>query len=227
MKILALETATEICSVALSVDGETQERVAPGQQHSARILSMIDELLADAGWRLQQLDALAFGRGPGLFTGLRIGTGVVQGLAFGAGLPVVPVSSLAALAQGVAAAHVLAALDARMSQIYWGAYERDTDGTVALAGSERVLAPAEVPLPQTHEWVGVGSGWDRYAEALTARLGPRLARWQGGCYPRARDVARLAAVGFERGQAVTPEQALPVYIRDEVAHKPPRSEPPR
>lgn len=227
MKILALETATEACSVALTVDGATQERVAPGQQHSARILSMIDELLGDAGLRLQQLDALAFGRGPGLFTGLRIGTGVVQGLAFGADLPVVPVSSLAALAQGDEAVHVLAALDARMSQVYWAAYERNIEGLVEQVGSESVVAPADVPLPPAHVWVGVGSGWDRYADALAARLGSQLERWRSGCYPRASDVARLAAVGFERGQAVSAEQALPVYIRDEVAHKLSRSDPPR
>jgi tRNA threonylcarbamoyladenosine biosynthesis protein TsaB len=151
---------------------------------------------------------------------LRIGTGVVQGLAFGAGLPVVPVSSLAALAQGQQAVYVLAALDARMSQVYWAAYERDVDGEVALVGSESVVAPAEVPLPQAHVWVGAGSGWDRYADVLAARLGSRLEHWRSGCNPRASDVARLAAVGFERGQAVTAEQALPVYIRDEVAHKP-------
>jgi tRNA threonylcarbamoyladenosine biosynthesis protein TsaB len=220
LKILALETATEACSVALTVDGVTQERVAPGQQHSARILSIIDELLGDAGLRLQHLDALAFGRGPGLFTGLRIGTGVVQGLAFGADLPVVPVSSLAALAQGEEAAHVLAALDARMSQVYWAAYERNVEGVVEQVGSESVVAPAHVLLPQGHVWVGVGSGWDRYADVLAARLGPRLERWRSGCYPRASDVARLAVVGFKRGQAVRAEQALPVYIRDEVAHKP-------
>lgn len=207
--------------MALTVDGVTQERVAPGQQHSARILSMIDELLGDAGLRLQHLDALAFGRGPGLFTGLRIGTGVAQGLAFGADLPVVPVSSLAALAQGEEAAHVLTALDARMSQVYWAAYERNIEGLVEQVGSESVVAPADVPLPQTHMWVGVGSGWDRYADVLAARLGPRLERWRSGRYPRASDVARLAVAGFKRGQAVSAEQALPVYIRDEVAHKPP------
>ena len=219
MKVLALDTSTEACSVALAINGSVHDDVVLGQQHSSHILAMVDALLAEAGLHLNQLDAIAFGRGPGLFTGLRIGTGVVQGLAFGADLPVVPVSSLAALAQAQDAAHVLTAVDARMSQVYWGAFTRGADGTLELIGQECVAAPQAVPLPPAAGWRGVGSGWDRYAEALTIRLGAKLESWLPERYPHARDVAILAAVDFQRGQTVTPEQALPVYVRDQVARK--------
>lgn len=220
MKILALDTSTEACSVALAIDGSVYDDAVLGQQHSSRILSMVDALLAEAGLRLNQLDAIAFGRGPGLFTGLRIGTGVVQGLAFGADLPVVPVSSLAALAQAQDAIHVVTAVDARMSQVYWGVFRREAKGTLESIGEECVTAPQSVPLPPAGRWRGVGSGWDRYAEALAKRLGARLESWVPERYPRARDVAALAAVDLKRGQTVTPEQALPVYVRDQVARKP-------
>lgn len=180
---------------------------------------MLDEILVDAGLTLGQLDVLAFGRGPGLFTGLRIGTGVAQGLAFGVDLPVVPVSSLAALAQGQDGDRLLTAFDARMAQVYWGAYVRNAQGMVELTGHECVVAPQNAPLPQTGNWLGVGSGWDQYADTLVARLGSRLAGWRRNCYPLARHVAQLGLVGFVDGHAVAPEQALPVYIRDEVARK--------
>ncbi|GMQ90350.1 MAG: tRNA (adenosine(37)-N6)-threonylcarbamoyltransferase complex dimerization subunit type 1 TsaB [Gammaproteobacteria bacterium] len=181
---------------------------------------MVQEVLAESGLSLKQLDALAFGRGPGSFTGLRIGTGVVQGLGLGAGLSVVPVSSLAALAQGQSATHVLAAFDARMSQVYWGAYVQNAHGTVELHGQEHVLAPHDVPVPEPgHGWLGAGSGWDAYADELGARLGRRVQRWVPQRFPHARDVVRLAQVALDRGAGVAPEQALPVYIRDEVTRK--------
>ncbi len=220
MKILALETSTDACSVALSVDALVCERLERGQKHSSRILSMVDEVLAESGLSLTQLDALAFGRGPGSFTGLRIGTGVVQGLGFGADLPVVPVSSLAALAQGQPGARVLAAFDARMSQVYWGAYRRSAHGIVELLGRECVVTPQDIPLSGEEGWLGAGSGWDAYAEILRVRLGARLQDWRPRCHPHARHVAELGHVGLEKGQAVTAEQALPVYIRDAVAREP-------
>jgi tRNA threonylcarbamoyladenosine biosynthesis protein TsaB len=219
MKLLAFDTATDACTVAVWIDGAVHERFEVGTRHSKRVLSLIDEVLAEAGIALANLDAIAFGRGPGSFTGLRISAGVAQGLAFGADLPVVPVSSLAALAQGVDANQVLAAFDARMQQVYWGAYLRNAEGLVELQGEEIVVTPSEVPLPSGVGWVGAGSGWDQYADALPARLGTHLTQWHTGCYPRARSIARLGAVGFESGKAVAPEQALPVYIRDEVAKK--------
>lgn len=218
MKLLALDTSTDACTAAVWVDGAVHEQFEFAQQ-SARILPMVDSVLAEAGLALTQLDALAFGRGPGSFTGLRIAAGVVQGLAFGADLPVVPVSSLAALAQGQNAACVLAAFDARIQQVYWGAYVRNAEGVVELQGEEGVYAPDRIPLPEGAEWVGAGSGWDQYADALVKHLGTRVIEWRKQCFPHARDVAELGAVGFKQGQAVAPELALPVYLRDEVAVK--------
>ncbi len=217
VKILALDTSTEACSVALSVDGDICDCFELGVQHSSRILGMVDEVLAEATLALAEMDVLAFGRGPGSFTGLRIGAGVAQGLAFGARLPVVPVSSLAAMAQGQRQSRVLAAFDARMSQVYWGAYRRGSDGIVTLMGDERVVAPGEVPVPEAGDWFGVGSGWDQYAEELKARLGNRVQDWSQGGHPHARDVARLGESGFNNDEAVSAEHALPVYLRDNVA----------
>src|SRR3990172_5272359 len=219
MKLLALDTATEVCTVALWLDGEVLERFEPGGQHSERILPMVDALLAQAGLALGQLDALAFGRGPGSFTGLRIGAGVAQGLAFGADLPVVPVSSLAALAQGQDAPKVLAAYDARMQQVYWGVYARNAQGLMGLQGGEIVIAPKDVPMPDGAGRMGAGGGWDQYAGELSLRLGDKIKEWRRQCLPRARHVAELGAAAFQAGQAVPPEQALPVYVRDEVAVK--------
>ncbi len=219
MKLLAVETSTEACSVAVSIDGVVHERIDHGQHHSDLILDMVQQVLAEAGLTLKQLDAIAFSRGPGSFTSLRIGAGVVQGLAFGANLPVVPVSSLAVLAQGVDAPKVLAAFDARMSQVYWGAYVRDEKGLMRLTGAEIVIAPADVPLPDGNGWVGAGSGWDQYAAVLTARIGKSLSEWRKQLFPKARHVAELGLELFKAGQIVTAEQALPVYVRDEVAAK--------
>jgi tRNA threonylcarbamoyladenosine biosynthesis protein TsaB len=219
LNILALDTSTEACSAAIWVDGAVTERFESGNQHSGRILAMVDELLAEAGFALARFDAIAFGRGPGSFTGLRIGAGVAQGLAFGADIPVTPVSSLAALAQGVDAPRVLAAFDARMNQIYSGAYVRNAQGIVEPAGIESVTAPSDVPLPEGTNWLGAGNGWDLHHAALLQRLGGRVADWRKQVHPRARDVAQLGAVAVQTGQAIAAEQALPVYVRDDVAVK--------
>ena len=180
---------------------------------------MVQEVLTESGFMLTHLDAIAFGRGPGSFTGLRIGAGVAQGLAFGANLPVVPVSSLATLAQGVDAPRILAAFDARMSQVYWGAYVRNAQGMVELSGEEQVLSPEDIPVPAETDWVGAGSGWDRYATAIMARLTNRVSAWRAQCFPRARFAAQLGAYLYREGAALAPELALPVYLRDEVAAK--------
>lgn len=219
MKLLALDTSTEACSVALWVDGQVHERFDLGQHHSELILTMVQQVLAESGLTLKQLDAIALSRGPGSFTSLRIGAGVVQGLAFGANLPVVPVSSLAVLAQGVDAPKVLAAFDARMNQVYWGAYVRDGKGLMRLAGTEIVIAPADVPAPEGSGWVGAGNGWDQYAAVLTARLGSHVSEWRKQVFPMARHVAELGLELLKVGQTVTAEQAVPVYVRDEVAVK--------
>ncbi|MCR4345611.1 MAG: tRNA (adenosine(37)-N6)-threonylcarbamoyltransferase complex dimerization subunit type 1 TsaB [Sulfuricaulis sp.] len=219
MKILALETSTEACSVAIWTDGAVRERFESGNQHSGRILAMVDGLLVESGFSLTQFDAIAFGRGPGSFTGLRIGAGVAQGLAFGADTPVVPVSSLAALAQGENALKVLAAFDAHMNQIYLGAFVRNNHNIVELIGIESVVAPSDARLPEGNDWVGAGNGWDQYHAALLARMGKHVMTWQTGAYPLARHIGHLGAVACQAGKALPAEQALPVYVRDDVAVK--------
>jgi len=232
MRVLALDTATEACSAALLVGTEVRERyeLAP-RQHANLILMMVDQLLAESGIGLGQLDGLAFGRGPGGFTGVRIATGVVQGLAFGAALPVAPVSTLQALAYGawreLGQERVLAAIDARMDEVYWGAYEleaSDEGRTMVLRGEERVAAPIAVNVPSSGaSWFGAGSGWYAHGPALAQVVGERLAGREDTRYPHAHDIAVLGAAALRRGEGVAAEQALPVYLRDEVAWK--RSEP--
>lgn len=219
MKLLALDTSTEACSVALATANGVLERFELGHQHSARVLLMVQEVLAEANMTLTQLDAIAFGCGPGSFTGLRISAGVVQGLAFGANLPVIPVSSLAVLAQGIDAAKILTAFDARMNQVYWAAYVRNPQGLVELRAEESVLAPGEVPVPTDTDWIGAGNGWDQYATLLMERLRGHVSSWRAQCFPRARFVAPLAVNAYEKGMMLAPEQAVPVYVRDQVAVK--------
>lgn len=219
MKLLALDASTDACTVALWADGEAIERFSLGGNHSERMLPMVHELLAEGAISLTQLDAIAFGRGPGSFTGLRIAAGVTQGLAFGAALPVVPVSSLAALAQGQDADRVVAAFDARMQQVYWAAYVRNAQRLVELEGEEIVVTPNDIPPPPGNGWLGAGSGWDQYHGVLLARLSGRLTGWHPQRHPHAADLARLGEAAFHAGVAIAPEQAIPIYIRDEVAVK--------
>lgn len=223
MRLLAIETSTDACSATLYLDGETRSRfeLAP-RRHAALILPMVDELLGEAGLGLGGLEAIAFGRGPGAFTGLRIAAGVAQGLAFAAGLPVVPVSTLAALAQQLMPERerVIAALDARMGEVYWGAYECDDSGHARLLGAECVRPPQQVPAPPGADWYGAGSGWGSYDELLSARLGASLAGREARLWPRAEEVARLGARDYARGGAVPAERAEPVYLRDRVAEVP-------
>jgi tRNA threonylcarbamoyladenosine biosynthesis protein TsaB len=222
-RILAVEASSAACSAALAMDGSLRVRfeVAP-RAHAARLLPMVEALLAEAGIGLAGLDALAFGRGPGSFTGLRIAAGLVQGLAFGADRPVVPVSSLAALAQAAEAQRVVAAFDARMAEVYLGAYRRGPDGLVQPLGEEQVAAPERVAVPAGGAgWVAVGEGWQAHGEALRARLEPALGAIQVlevPRYPSAREIALLAVAGLARGEAVAAEKAIPVYLRDRVTH---------
>lgn len=225
MKILAIDTATEACSAALLLDGEMHERfeVQP-RKHGALILGMMDGLLAEAGLALRELDALAFGRGPGAFTGVRIATGVVQGAAFGADLPVLPVSTLAALAQRYfresGARRILAAFDARMGELYWGAYQIDASGIARLLGDEQVGHPEAIALPSGEGWFGVGHGWGAHGDALRQRIGSRLTGIEPALLCSAYDVALLASAAFTEGERGVPaEQGLPVYLRDRVAWK--------
>ncbi|MEJ2762366.1 MAG: tRNA (adenosine(37)-N6)-threonylcarbamoyltransferase complex dimerization subunit type 1 TsaB, partial [Gammaproteobacteria bacterium] len=218
MKLLAIDTATEACSAALLSGGDMVEEyeLAP-KRHAELILPMVDRLLARAGLGLSDLDALAFGRGPGAFTGLRIATGVAQGLAFAAGLPVIPVSTLAALAlSGGEAPGRLCAIDARMGEIYWCTYTLNADGLPSAAAPERVSGPGEVSVSGPGPWFGLGSGWASYADRLKAGLGDAYAGHRGDCYPRARHIAAIARREFEAGRSLPPEQAIPVYLRDRV-----------
>ncbi|MCW8917673.1 MAG: tRNA (adenosine(37)-N6)-threonylcarbamoyltransferase complex dimerization subunit type 1 TsaB [Gammaproteobacteria bacterium] len=225
MKLLALETATEACSAALYLDGEISERyqLAP-REHTALILPMVDGLLAEAGLPRSQLDAVAFGCGPGAFTGVRIATGVAQGIAFALELPVVPVSTLATLAQGAQREfgwrQVAAAIDARMGEVYWGSFTVDEAGVMQPDGEERVCPPGEVPLLHEHQWHGIGSGWQSYASELAQRQGVAMVDARGDYYPHALDVATLAVAALARGEGLPAEQALPRYLRDQVAQKP-------
>lgn len=221
MNLLALETATDCCSVALLTDADVLEdhRLAP-RQHAALILPMIEGLLAQAGLARQALDVIAFGRGPGAFTGLRIAAGVAQGLALGLDRPLVPVSTLAALAQASGAQRVLAALDARLGEVYFGYYTRGGDGLVAADAADGLAPPEAISLPADPAWrgVGVGPGWGAHREVLGARLAHCIDAVDADVQPRAGGLARLAAAAWLRGEAVSAEFALPVYLRDRVTH---------
>lgn len=225
MKLLALDSATEACSAALYHAGDVRERfrIAP-REHARLLLPMARELLADAGWRLGDLDGLAFGRGPGAFTGLRIAAGLIQGLALGADLRVVPVSDLAAQALRCAreqgARHVLCLQDARMGEVYWAAFDCGDADSPALRGAERVDDPAALPA-ETFDanWHGAGNGWSAYPRVLEP-LAARLARVGDITHPHAADIARLAADPFSHGEAVDAARAVPVYIRDKIADRP-------
>ena len=223
MILLAVETATEACSAALSIDGVITERYCVvGNTHSRLILPMIDELLQEATLKPGDLDGLAFGRGPGSFTGVRIATSVIQGIALGLGIAVVPVSTLAAIAQAYFDHHdneqVLVAMDARMQEVYWAFYQRDRQGFARLRGSEVVSSALDVPYPE-FACVGLGAGWRVYHDQLLPRLAERIITYDADCLPAASAIARLGIQGFTEGLAVPAEQALPVYLRDNVAKK--------
>ncbi len=223
MKLLAVETSTEACSVALHIDGEIQERfeIAP-REHTKLILPMIDELMAAAELKPQQLDALAFSRGPGSFTGVRISTGVIQGIAFGADLPVVPVSTLAAIAHHYFQSNdvdcAFTAMDARMGEIFWAVYQKNQYGVAELIGEEAVTLATDIIYPDK-QGVGIGSGWGVYQQQLSDCLAELLINIEVDHLPRASAIAALGVDGFNKNQAVDVEMAMPVYLRDKVAKK--------
>jgi len=231
MKLLAFETATEACSVAVWDDGEVRERfeIAP-RRHAELALPWAEALLADACIARSQLDAIAVGRGPGAFTGVRLGVALAQGIALALDRPVVPVSTLAALAMrarptradagrdgGAAPARIVAAIDARMSEVYAAAFEREGDVLRPLT-PETVSAPEAVAWPAGgDDWYGVGTGFAAVDGLLAVRWSARLRGVDATELPHAADVARLAAAAFARGEAVAPERLEPAYLRDRVA----------
>ena len=220
MRLLALDTSTEACSAALLLDGELRMRFQLTERsHAELLLPMVDGLLAEAGISLTDLDGLAFGRGPGAFTGLRIACGVVQGIALGADLPVVPVSSLAAVAEQVSAGTgeaVLVCNDARMGEVYWGVYRRIADGGLEPQCYDAVSTPDRVGEGAAALVHAAGNALPRYPD-LAQRLQKAGLQLHDGLYPRADAIARLGAVELAAGRGVPAEQALPVYVRDDVA----------
>jgi len=220
MNLLAIETATEACSVALLCGDALIDRseLAP-RRHAELVLPMAEALLAEAGITRKQLDVIAVGQGPGAFTGVRLAISVAQGLALALDIPVVPVSSLAALAMQAPRndAPIIAAIDARREEIYAGTFCFNPEDRVEPLGLEHVLPASDLILPQAEAWNVLGTGWGAYGDAIRERL-PSPPRWADGeRYPQACDVARLAAPLFIAGKGVAPEQALPVYLRDKVA----------
>ena len=219
MKLLAIETATEACSVALWCDGEVRERfeIAP-RRHAELTLPWCDALLAEAGVTRAQLDAIAVGRGPGAFTGVRLAIAIAQGIALGLDRPLVPLSTLQVLAAGADAREgdrVLAAIDARMSEVYWASY-RLHDGVPEELSPERVVAPSQVSV-EGDGWHGIGTGFSAGEAQLATRLAPQLATVDAAALPHAADLARLAAAAYARGVAVSPDLVEPAYLRNNVA----------
>ncbi|WP_027856369.1 tRNA (adenosine(37)-N6)-threonylcarbamoyltransferase complex dimerization subunit type 1 TsaB [Marinobacterium jannaschii] len=220
-KILALDTSTDACSVALHIDGQQQEdfRIIP-RQHTKELLPMVQQMMQSAGLKMVELDAICVGRGPGSFAGIRIATGAAQGLAFAAQLPMLPVSTLESMALAVfsktGASRIVTALDARMNEIYVACYEM-VDGLPQLVGREMVVAPDQFVLPEG-DWTAAGSGW-RYLDDMSAAVQQRLTLLDDDIYPSAQDMLSLGLRDWNAGKQVAAEDALPVYLRDEVAWK--------
>ena len=219
MRLLAIDTATERCSVALRVEGRTIERsIELPRGHAELVLPMVEEVLQEGGLQLRHLDGLAYGRGPGAFTGVRIAVGVVQGLAFGADLPTVGISNLAAVAQQVAGEgdRILVCMDARMNQVYWSVFVREPGhALVASSAPERVDAPGAVG--EGNYTTLAGTGFKAYPQ-LASRLARPDRVMHDSVLPRASDIALLAEAEFSAGRGKPAAEAEPVYVRDQVAH---------
>ena len=220
MRLLALETSTEACSVALWIDGRVSERheVAP-RRHTELVLPWCDALLAEAGIAKTSLDAIAVGRGPGAFTGVRLAVALAQGMALALDRPVLPVSTLAALAMRGGGSEIWAMIDARMGEFYSGLFERTADGLVKAVGEEWLMSPSN---PSTSHaigspgMVGIGSGF-KHADWSELVASDFLLACDPEGLPHAADVARLGAAGWDRGEAIAPDRLEPAYLRDKVA----------
>jgi tRNA threonylcarbamoyladenosine biosynthesis protein TsaB len=219
MNILAIETATDVLSLAASTGARVHETtIAAGQRQAELILGEIDALLARAGLAVRDLDGIAYGAGPGSFTGLRIACGVAQGIAAARDIPVLGVSTLAALAEGCDGARVVVCLDARMGEVYHAAFEK-RDGVLHEVIPAGLHRPESVPLLPSDGWIGCGAGFAAYREALVARLGARLAAVLPEAVPSAAAILRLAAPRFTAGEGGDAATAAPVYLRERVALK--------
>jgi tRNA threonylcarbamoyladenosine biosynthesis protein TsaB len=221
MKILAIETATEACSAALDIDDSCSHRfeISP-RRHTELILPMIDELLREADIQTSDLDAIAFGQGPGAFTGVRIAIGVIQGLAFAHNIPVIPVSTLAALAQQFAKEHkyVASAIDARMQEIYWGLYKKNDFGLMEQITEERVCSPGSISTPSEGDWFGAGTGWNTYSNELQSIFNSHLVGFKGDIYPSAENIMELAKPAYLSDKTLPVEEVMPVYLRNKVVN---------
>jgi tRNA threonylcarbamoyladenosine biosynthesis protein TsaB len=217
VNLLALDTSSDWCTAALLCGATLAVREAQAvQRHSELILPMIGALLREQGMRVQELDAIAFGAGPGSFTGLRIACGVAQGLAFAADLPVVPVGTLEALAEASGAPRVVSALDARMDEIYLAAFERD-GMSWRCAVPPTLCTVSDAPSVEGAGWTGCGSAFAVHEEALRRHYGEQLSTLQPGVFSHAREIARIGARVFAAGGGVAAEAAAPLYVRDKVA----------
>ena len=212
MNLLAIETSTDLGSIALWRDGDILLRVCPaGVSHSETLLPLISATLGEAGLGFADLNGIAFAAGPGSFTGLRVACGVAQGLAFAHDLPLIPVGTLDAMALASGGERVIVALDARMGEVYFACFENGL-----AVGPAGVHAPDAVPLPATGGWLACGNGLAAYP-ALHERLAPLVSAWLPELMPSAETVARLAAPRLARGERVDPADAVPLYVRDKVA----------
>ncbi len=217
MKILAVETSGDFCSVALWRDGVIDDReILAGQKQSGLLLDLVHELLSACGEKLRDMDGIAFGAGPGSFTGLRVACGVTQGLAMGVDCPVVGVSTLQALAEASGAPRVVCCVDARMREVYQAAYEK-VEGVWHTVQEPGVYAPDAVPGLPGEGWLGCGSGFAAYRDALIARYGVQLCGVNDALHARACDVATLAVAVFARAGGLRAEDATLFYVRDKVA----------
>jgi tRNA threonylcarbamoyladenosine biosynthesis protein TsaB len=212
MRILALETAADPGSIALWLDGRILARNCPaGLSNSATLLPLVDSTLREAGLGFAELDGIAFGAGPGSFTGLRVACGVAQGLAMARDLPLLAIGTLEAMALASGGERVIVALDARMGEVYYGVFEHGVQ-----QGEIGVYAPERVPLPETTGWLACGNGFSAYP-VLRQRLSSFVDTWQDALMPSAEAVARLAASRLAQGQQLDPAEAVPFYVRDKVA----------
>lgn len=219
LKILALDTSTEYCSIAVLLDGEILSReILAKQRHSELILPMLRQMLGEAGLTLAQLDGIAFGAGPGSFTGLRIACGVAQGLAFGADLPVMGICTLEAMAVAAGGDNVIAALDARMSEIYHAAYTKMADEWQPVR-EPTLCSPQQAPLVRGSGWIGCGSGFSIYGEALRSRYDDCIHHIISDLRPHASYMIQLAVPRFAKGLGIDPADAAPLYVRNKVALK--------